>query len=185
VTALLPTGLARGDEVTVVAGGRTVSGTVLSARTDATKAETTVTDGGTDAAAQASKPATTPTTTGGQGRLTLVASRSDAEFLLGASTVDRVVVNSRGVRREFELVSLLRRGGRRFGKFTVREGGALDGVTLGEARVRDEYAVVVFAVRHEGTWRLTPHGSQPVAAGDDLFAVGSREALGAFEEAVA
>jgi Trk K+ transport system NAD-binding subunit len=95
------------------------------------------------------------------------------------------VVHSRGVRREFELVSLLRRGGRRFGKFTVREGSALDGVTLGEARVRDAYAVVVFAVRHEGTWQLTPRGSQPVAAGDDLFAVGSRETLGAFEEAVA
>jgi hypothetical protein len=190
VTALLPTGLAAGDEVEIVAENRTVSGTVLSARTDGVTRETpapgktAATDGGTETTTQVPTPVT-PTVTGGEGRVTLVVSRSDAEFLLGALGVDRLAVNSRGVRREFELVSLLRRGGRRFGKFTVREGGVLDGVTLGEARVRDTYAVVVFAVRHEGTWRLTPHGSQPVAAGDDLFAVGTREALGAFEEVVA
>ena len=57
--------------------------------------------------------------------------------------------------------------------------------TLGEASIRDNYDVVVFAVRHEGTWQLMPHGTQAVAAGDELFVVGLRESLAAFEEVVA
>ena len=183
VTTLLPTGLAAGDEVAVTADGRTVEGTVLSAQTrGTTDAPETATDGGTEAAAP---PVTTPVTTGGEGRLTLVVSRADAEFLLGASTVDRLVVESRGVRQEFELVSLLRRGGRRFRKLTVGSGGALDGATLGEANLRDGYGVAVLAIRHGGSWQLAPRGSQAVAAGDELFAVGTREALAAFEEAIA
>jgi hypothetical protein len=184
VSALLPTGLARGDTVDVVADGRTVSGTVLSAKssTKGEKAEKAATDGGSDVAPPTP---TTPTVTGGDGRLTVTVSRNDAEFLLGVSSADRVVVNSRGVRREFELVSLLRRGGRRFRKLTVRDDGALAGTTLGAANVRDDYDVVVFAVRHEGSWQLMPHGSQRVAAGDELFVVGLRDALVAFEGAVA
>jgi hypothetical protein len=188
VTALLPTGLVAGDEVDVVVGEETVSGTVLSATTGAktaTDGEHAATDGGTDNPTTPTAPAATPTTRGGRGRVTLVVSRHDAEFLLGASTVDRLVVNSRGVRREFELLSLLRRSGRRVRKLTVREGGALDGLTLGEASVRDHYGVVVLASRHDGAWRISPRGSQGVAAGDDLFVVGTRDALGAFEEAVA
>jgi hypothetical protein len=189
VAALLPTGLARGDEVDVVADGRTVSGTALSAKSGGSKAEaaSAATDGGAGAATEPSTPAvpTNPTTTGGDGRLTIAVSRGDAEFLLGTSAVDRLLVRSRGVRREFELVSLLRRAGRRFRKLTVRDDGALAGTTLGEASVRDSYAVVVLAVRHEGRWQLVPDGSQAVDTGDELFAVGTRETLAAFEEAVA
>jgi hypothetical protein len=186
VTALLPTGLAVGDEVAVVAEGRTVSGTVIGARADGTKAETSktaATDGGTETATQAPTPVT-PTVTGGKGRVTLVVSRSDAEFLLGASGVDRLVVHSRGVRREFELVSLLHRRGRRFRKLTVGEDGTLTGVTLGEANVRDAYGVAVMAIRHDGAWRIAPRGAQAVVAGDVLVVVGTRDALGAFEEAI-
>jgi hypothetical protein len=186
VTALIPTGLAVGDQVEVTADGRTVSGTVLSAKSDAKPepSDATATDGGTDAPTPNPAP-TTPTATGGEGRVTLSVGRADAEFLLGASTIDRLVVNSRGVRREFELIALLRRGGHRFRKLSVREGGVLDGVTLGEVSVRDSYAVVVLAVRHEGAWRITPRGSQAVAAGDDLFVVGRRDALAAFAEVAA
>jgi hypothetical protein len=186
VTALIPTGLAVGDQVEVTADGRTVSGTVLSAKSDAKPepSDATATDGGTDAPTPNPAP-TTPTATGGEGRVTLSVGRADAEFLLGASTIDRLVVNSRGVRREFELIALLRRGGHRFRKLSVREGGVLDGVTLGEVSVRDSYAVVVLAVRHEGAWRITPRGSQSVAAGDDLFVVGRRDALAAFAEVAA
>ncbi|WP_380679869.1 potassium channel family protein [Salinigranum sp. GCM10025319] len=182
VTALLPTGLAAGDEVEVRADGRTVSGTVISAKSGGSAEKPAATDGGADVSPPVQ---TTPTVTGGEGRVTLVVSRADAEFLLGVSSVDRLVVDSRGVRREFELISLLRRSGRRFRKLTVAEGGALDGVTLGEASVRDSYAVAVLAVRHDGSWRITPRGSQALDAGDDLFAVGTREALDAFAGAVA
>jgi hypothetical protein len=174
-----------GDEVAVVAEGRTVSGTVIGARADGTKAETSktaATDGGTETATQA--PTTTPTVTGGEGRVTLVVSRSDAEFLVGVSEVERLVVHSRGVRREFELVSLLHRRGRRFRKLTVGEDGTLTGVTLGEANVRDAYGVAVMAIRHDGAWRIAPRGAQAVVAGDVLVVVGTRDALGAFEEAI-
>jgi hypothetical protein len=181
VSALLPTGLAVGDAVDVVADGRTVSGTVLSAKSSG-KGEKAATDGGTDVAPPA--PAT-PTVTGGDGRLTVAVSRSDAEFLLGVSSADRVVVRSRGVRREFELVSLLRRGGRRFRKLTVRDDGALAGTTVGKANVRDSYDVAVLAIRHAGTWRLAPRGAQAVSAGDELVVVGTRDALTRFAEAVA
>jgi hypothetical protein len=177
VTALLPTGLTRGDDVDVVAGGRTVSGTVLSARSDGGTADTPATDGGTDTAGE--------TVTGGEGRLTVSVTRSDAEYLVGVSTADRVVVKSRGVRREFELVSLLRRGGRRFRKLVVSEGGVLAGRTLGAASVRDHYGVAVLAVRHGGAWRVAPRGAQAVSAGDELVVVGTREALATFAEAAA
>ncbi len=172
ISALLPTGLAAGDEVDVVVGDRTVSGTVLSVTGGAKAAgrETAETDGGVDT--KQPTPASTSTAPGGDGRVTLAVSRRDATALLETSTAER-------------LVSLLRRGGRRFRTLTVREGGLLDGVTLGEAAVRDSYDVSVFAVRHEGAWRIAPRGGQAVAAGDSLVVVGTREALGAFEEATA
>jgi uncharacterized protein with PhoU and TrkA domain len=112
-------------------------------------------------------------------------SRSDVGTLLDTSAVDRLLVNSRGVRREFELISLLRRGGRRVRKYTVGAGSALDGVALGEATVRDTYGVVVLAARHGGSWQFTPRGSQEIVAGDDLFVVGTRGALTTFAEAIA
>jgi hypothetical protein len=185
VTALLPTGLAAGDEVEVTTGDRTVAGTVLSAKTNpkGEKKESVATDGGTDTAVPT--PPMTPTVTGGEGRVTLAVSRSDATALLETAAADRLVVRSRGIRRELELVTLLRRGGYRFRKLTVRDDGVLDGVTLGEASVRDSYRVVILAVRHEGTWRITPRGTQAIAAGDELFAVGRPDALSSFVEVAA
>jgi hypothetical protein len=179
VTALLPTGLAAGDQVEVFFPDGPVTGTVISAKSNTTPAaEPVVTDGGSEEMGAT----TTPTVTGGEGRVTLTVSRSDALALLKTSSVDRLVVDSRGVRRELELTSLLRRSGHRFRKLTVREKGVLDGATLGQAAIRDSYHVVVLAVRHEGAWQITPRGSQPVSAGDELFVVGRPDGLAAFEE---
>jgi uncharacterized protein with PhoU and TrkA domain len=97
----------------------------------------------------------------------------------------KVVVEPRGTRREFELVSLLRRAGNRFRRLTVAAGGVLDETTLGDARVRDTYDVAVLAVRKQDGWRLAPNGDMDVAAGDELYAIGNRDALDAFVEAVA
>ncbi|ELK44232.1 TrkA-C domain-containing protein, partial [Haloferax sp. BAB-2207] len=121
---------------------------------------------------------------GGEGRVTLAVDRGQVEPLL-TSDVERFVVTSRGVRREFELVSLLRRAGKRFSRLSVRSESPLDGVTLGEAGVRDAYGVAVLAVRHGGNWTIAPRGDQAVSAGDTLYAVGSRSDLTRFEEAVA
>ena len=199
VSALVPTGVARGDEVAIHVGESSVHGTVVSANSgdgattardagrDADGAgdvDAPSTEGGPTTDGGTGRPATpAPTTTGGEGRITVAVDRNDAASLLDAPP-DRVVVRSRGVRREFELVSLLKRAGKRFRKLAVADGGALDGTTLGEASVRDAYGVAVLAIRHEGRWVLAPHGDQSVEGGDDLFAVGTREALDAFAEAV-
>lgn len=196
LTTLVPTGLAAGDEVTVVAGETDFAASVLAvtpapaSASDAAGDEdagdpTPATDGGEDDLPAPPRP--TPTAAGGESRVTLAVDRADASDLLAADP-ERLVVRSRGVRREFELVSLLRRAGRRFRRLTVREGGALDGTTLGDASVRDTYGVAVLAVRPatgSGGWHLAPEGSTELHAGDDVFAVGSRQDLARFVEVVA
>jgi hypothetical protein len=205
-TALVPTGTARGDEVTVLADGERVSATVLGVADGAggKKAErgggdAAVTDGGertagsrgssglrSDGGVDVSPPVetvTVPTAAGGEARVTLSVRRQDATTVLSAAGV-ALLVRSRGVRREFELVTLLRRAGKRFRRVTVREGGVLDGVTLGEANVREAYGVVVLAVRRDGRWTIAPRGGQAVAVGDELVVAGAYPDLAAFTEVV-
>jgi hypothetical protein len=117
-------------------------------------------------------------------RIAVSVASSDAPTVLNGP-VDRLVILSRGTRLEFELVSLLRRAGGRFKRLAVGSGGPLADGTLGDAAVRDEFAVAVLAVHHDDQWVFAPRGGQPVAAGDELYAVGTRTALARFEEAVA
>ncbi|RBI63727.1 potassium transporter TrkA [halophilic archaeon] len=191
VPALVPTGLARGDEVVLSLPDRELAGTVVSARSDGVApaeddGETgtaPTTDDGT-AADVPDAPARTPTTTGGEGRVTVAVPRTDATAVLDCPDV-AVRVRSRGTRREYELQGLLRRAGNRFRKLAVRAGGPLDGTTLGDAGVRERYDVAVLAVRRSGEWTVAPRGPTALSAGDELFAVGPRSALDRFAEAVA
>ena len=211
VPALVPTGIARGDVVRVIASDLSVDGTVLAARTsgkpepgaakptgggsggDATAeggrgdAEArgdgdARTDGGgaSEAGPPAPPVASAPTTTGGEGRVTVAVDRSQATALLRAGR-GRVLVLSRGTRREYELTTLLRRTGKRFRKVSVVPGGPLDGHTIGEVGVREAYDVAVLAARHD-SWTIAPSGSQFLSAEDQLFVVGSRDALDRFAE---
>ena len=189
VTALLPTGLARGDEVTLDTGEGRVEGTVISASsgdTDGAEAGGTTDPAGDDAVLDSDHPRAdrAPTTTGGEGRLTVAVARADAGPLVRADRA-KVVVDARGTRLEYELVSLLRRDGKRFRRLTVAADGALDGTTIGAVGVRETYGVAVFAVRKSTGWQLVPRGSTELAAGDELFAVGTADTLAAFAEAVA
>jgi hypothetical protein len=213
---LVPTGLARGDVVRVtvaqaeadsdaVGTGQSVEGTVVSAASDpagtaaSAPASVASTAAPADAAADAADPneeptpvptPRAPTTIGGDGRLTLAVDRDVAEGLLDVS-LSNVVVQSRGIRREFELLSLLRRAGKRFRRVTLRDSGELAGRTLGAVDFRDAHDVAVLAVRRtvSGTgdreWDLAPDGTTPLSAGDDLFVVGSRDALDRFGTEVA
>jgi hypothetical protein len=192
VDALLPTGLARNDEVTVITADAQVRGTVVSARTDGGDAKPATEpkpaddepgSGDGDGTDQVPKPVRAPTTSGGEGRLTVAVTRTDAGPLVRADSA-RVVVESRGVRREYELVSLLRRAGRRFRRITVGAGGPLDGAILGVAGVRDQYGVAVMAVQGSSGWRLVPGGDTDLSAGDELFVVGTTDRLDAFAEAI-
>jgi len=187
VDALLPTGLARNDEVTVITADAQVRGTVVSAKTDGADAKPepepkSAPDGGEDDDALP-QPVRAPTTSGGDGRLTVAVTRTDAGPLVRADRA-RVVVESRGVRREYELVSLLRRAGRRFRRLTVGPDGPLDGTTIGVASVREQYGVAVMAVRGTGGWRLAPRGDTDLSAGDELFVVGTPDRLDEFAGAV-
>ena len=116
--------------------------------------------------------------------MTVAVARSDASALLRADR-PRTTVESRGTRREFELLSLLRRAGRRFRRMTIRPGGSLDGATLGSASVRETHGVAVLAIRRPGGWTVAPRGTEPLSGGDEVFVVGTRERLDAFERTVA
>jgi hypothetical protein len=184
---LVPSGIARGESVRIVTSETTVTGTVIAARSGAPTTtdsspppadDTLATDGGEEPPVPLPAAATT---TGGEGRITVAVSRSDATTLLSA-TDPQVVVRSRGTRREFELVSLLRRSGIQFKKVTVAGGGPLDGHTIGEVGVRDSYNVLVLAANHE-KWQVAPRGDQPLSAGDTLYVIGTSESLTRFAEA--
>ncbi|GAB3423143.1 hypothetical protein GCM10027435_28700 [Haloparvum alkalitolerans] len=195
VSALVPTGIARGDEVRVFTDDGAVEGTVLSAKSGGPAAKPNPasaspgtaaggdgvprTDGGEGAAAEAPPPSA-PTTTGGEGRVTLAVDRAEASTLLSVDR-GRVLVASRGTHREFELTTLLRRAGKRFRRMTVRADGPLDGHSLADAAVRETYDVVVVAAKAE-TWTVAPRGGATLSAGDELFVVGTREALDGFTE---
>ncbi|GAB6880174.1 hypothetical protein JCM17823_24480 [Halorubrum gandharaense] len=205
VPALVPTGLARGDVVRVITPDLTVEGTLLAARSGGktevkkepkpadgaskTDGGTRIdddarTDGGTTETPAPAPAATTPTTTGGEGRITVAVERTEAGPLLRAER-GRVLVLSRGTRREFELTTLLRRAGKRFRRVAVAAGGPLDGHTIGEAEIREAYDVAILAARHDGTWQVAPRGSTSLVAGDELYVVGTREALDRFTEVAA
>ncbi|QHS17566.1 potassium channel family protein [Halopenitus persicus] len=199
IAALMPTGVTRGDEVTVFTPGGAVDGTVVSARSSpdadrvggasaapASAGDDLATDGGSGDAAgtDADVPSpSVPVTTGGEGRITVAVARSDARPLLEADR-GRVLVRSRGTRREFELTALIRRAGKRFRRVSVVAGGPLDGATIGDVDVRDRYDVAIVAAKH-GSWVIAPRGDQHLSAGDELFVVGTRDALDGFAEVAA
>ncbi|MFB9811447.1 potassium channel family protein [Haloarcula sebkhae] len=187
VEALLPTGLARNDEVTVLTEDAQVRGTVVSARSDPVADETPAETPTEPEIADAEAPPTpvqAPTTDGGEGRLTVAVTRTDVQPLL-RSARPKVVVEPRGTHREYELVSLLRRAGSRFRRLTVRSDGPLDGTTLRDASVREVYDVAIVAIRTPDGWQVAPRGDGAVEAGDELYAIGRRTDLDAFVEAVA
>jgi hypothetical protein len=178
VAGLLPTGLARGDEVTVITPDAQVRGTVLSAKTDGAKQTD---DQRHDTAPEldeddSATPVRAPTTDGGEGRLTVAVTRTDVQPLLRASDV-KIVVESRGTRREYEAVSLLRRAGRHVRRLAVRPDGPLDGIQIGPARLPETEGITVLAVKSADGWLVAPDGTTTLEAGDELFAVGTRDSL--------
>lgn len=184
IGALLPTGLDRGDEVTVYTEDGAVSGTVVSVGVDGSQSAEQQPPTDTPPAESSSAPNIRRSgTAGGLGRVTVAVDRADAETLLRA-TEGRIVVESRGTGREFELASLLRRGGGRIRRFSVADTSSLADRTLGEAHVRDEFGVTVLAILHDGEWKVAPGGRTVIGAGDDIFVAGPRDAVGAFGKVV-
>ncbi len=181
IDTFVPTGLARGDEVLVLTGETEIAGTVIAAKSSLKRDEKLKADGGTPAEPPA--PTVAPTTTGGDGRVTVAVPRAKANELLNADG-PKVIVTARGTRREYELVSMLRRAGKRFRKMTVRPTGELTGTTLGASDVRETHGVAVLAIKRSDGWLVAPRGDTQLRAGDELFVVGKRDRLDAFGEVI-
>lgn len=185
VTGLIPTGLARGDEVTVITPDAQVRGTVVSARTGTANDEKSTGnhseeipgDGMGDD--EKSGPVRVPTTTGGEGRLTVSVTRTDVQPLLRADDV-KVVVEPRGTRREYQVISIFHRADYQFRRFVVSPGGLLDGVRLGDSEVREMHDVAVMAVKKDDRWVVAPRSETKVEAGAEVFVAGTQATLGEF-----
>ncbi len=180
IHALVPTGLARGDEVSVILEDEIIGGTVVSAQSSVhTDTNTGVeTDGGTPEEPPVVAPRA-PVTDGGDGRITIAVNQADATRLLAFDRV-HVVVQSRGIRREFELLSLLRQAGKRFRRLTIGVNTHIAGETLGDVRLRENHDVVVLAIQTEEGWDIAPHGETVLKAGVDLIVIGTRDRLDRF-----
>lgn len=174
VDTLVPTGLSHDDEVVFTLEDGEVGGTVLSAKSN----------GGSTEMDAGDPISGTPTTTGGDGRVTVAASNEDARRLLDG-TPTQLRVESRGTRYEFELIHLLRRAGKRWKRLSIRPGSEFDGVTLGSASVRATYGVAVLAVERTGNWTVAPAGTTVLSAGDELYVVGDDESIRRFSAVVA
>lgn len=188
VSALVPTGLARGEQVRIVAEDVTVEGVLIAAKTGAKSKEDqptsdpkpVVTDGGSEEVQAAPAAAVT---TGGEGRVTVAVTPKEAKRLLGVDH-GKVVVLSRGTHHEIELTTLLKRAGVRFKRVTVDAVGPLAGHTIGAVDVREVYDVAILAVKHK-RWEVAPQGSQLLSAGDELYVIGAPDAIKTFTEAAA
>jgi uncharacterized protein with PhoU and TrkA domain len=97
----------------------------------------------------------------------------------------KVIVTARGTRREFELISMLRRAGKRFQKVTIRPTSEMAGTTIGSGNIRETYGIAVLAIKRPDGWLVAPRGSAELRGGDELFIVGKRESLDAFGETIA
>ncbi|WP_436346641.1 hypothetical protein [Natronorubrum sp. FCH18a] len=182
IRALLPTGLAPGDDVLVVTDSATVSGTVLSATADA------VVDGGHTSTNSAAPDDTSSddrsaggsgtlvsdaVASGGDGYVTVAVPTTDADVLLEAERA-RIVVRPCGTTHEFDAMSLLERNGTAIRQVTVTD------AVLG-AVSDDEIDLDVFAVRNadandgdraaEYEWQFEPD-SDALATGTEAFLLG-------------
>lgn len=193
VDGLVPTGLARGDELSIVLDDQTVEGTVVSARSG-TGAQAVQPRSvsptpnpeveSPDDDESAELPVRAPTTRGGEGRVTVAVARSDASAVLAAES-PRILVRSRGSGREFELVSMLARTGTRFRKLALGASSSLAGRSLEAVDVRAVHGVLVLGIKTDGGWSIAPREETVLAPGDELMVVGTRSNLDAFQEVVA
>ncbi|MFU8866680.1 potassium transporter TrkA [Natronococcus sp.] len=186
VAALVPTGLARGDEVTVRSDARSIAGTVLSVRTDRDD-ERETDERGTDSDRDEAEPAgedeaepaavgsgTTSASAGGTGRVTVAVDETDVRALLEAET-PRLVVGSRGTNRDFTAFTLLKRAG-----YAVRR-------LVAPVELPESSDVRVLAVRSQGRgsddrgqrWRFAPDVDRSLEPGEEAFVAGPEPAVSA------
>ncbi len=189
IQTLLPTGVARGDSVTIDLPNGSITGPVVSARTTASKTETAPSPDGVpkDTAGdektddETATPPLPPTTTGGEGQITIAVSNVEAQRII-RSSVAPIVVRSRGKQREYEAIGVLKANGNRFRKVAIGQESSLVGSTIGTAQVRDRYGVAILAIRRLTERIVGPSGTTTLQAGDVLIVVGKPNAVRSFTE---
>ncbi|WP_394741143.1 TrkA C-terminal domain-containing protein [Natronococcus roseus] len=203
IATLVPTGLARGDRVTVQGDSRSIAGRVLSARVDRDDREP-LADRESSAESDANRvepaasdaerePTDSPSpapggssvaSPGGVGLVTMTVDRSAVKPLLETET-PRLIVRSRGTNRDFEAFALVKRAGYAIRRLTV-------GATAESVPVDPPADVRVLAVRRQDVdpddrrqgWRFVPGGGDRLEAGDEAFVAGPEGTTDAFAEAV-
>ncbi|QCS44630.1 TrkA C-terminal domain-containing protein [Natrinema versiforme] len=188
IQTVLPTGVGRGDRVTVKLPDGDVTGPVVSARTtgaevptEPTEAEAKQTDGGDEPVTQLTPKMTT---TGGEGEVTIAVPYEDGRRVI-RSEFAPMTIHSRGKQREYEMIGILKRGGNRFRTVMVADGSPLAGMTVGDQQVRSNYGVTILAIRRPEGSIIAPTGSTELHAGDSLILAGKPEKLREFEEVMA
>ncbi|WP_226040362.1 TrkA C-terminal domain-containing protein [Natrinema sp. DC36] len=184
IQTVLPTGVARGDHVTLQFPDGNVTGPVVSARTTGVEAKSEPAPAEEIDGEEGSVKQIVPkmTTTGGEGAVTIAVSLDDGKRIVRDDFAP-MTVNSRGKQREYETIAVLKQHGNRFRKLVVNERGPLAGTTIGASQVRDAYGVAVLAVRRASELIIAPRGATELLAGDELIVVGKPSQLRAFEEA--
>ncbi|RQG95294.1 potassium channel family protein [Natrarchaeobius oligotrophus] len=185
IQTLLPTGVARGDSVTIKLPDGDVTGPVVSARTngiDTPKepdpASTESEDGEADE--KAKKPPAM-TTTGGEGQVTVALLLTEARRVVRTDFAP-MIVHSRGKQREYEAIGILKQDGNQFRNVTIGNGSTLSGTTIGTARIRDTHGVGILTIQRATEQLIAPSGMTELLAGDTLIVVGRPDQLRAFEE---
>ncbi|RKD93473.1 potassium transporter TrkA [Halopiger aswanensis] len=187
LTTLVPTGLARGDEVTIRAADRSTTGTVLSVRSEidderaaaAAAAEAAdaddpaLPDGGEPKNETVAPAAPKPnrSTAGGPGRVTVAVPRRDVKPLLEGDR-SRLIVRSRGTSHEFEAFALVKRAGYAIQRLTV------DAAELAEEIHANPEVTILAARRRESDtdgrrrgWVFAPGLERRLEVGDEAFVV--------------
>lgn len=189
VDATLPAGIAAGDTVRMILDDTTVTGQVISARTDN---DSTGSTSDTETREEATPPEEgeseeqvtgEPPRIGGTGRVALAIDPDDVATVVERD-VDKLYVQSRGQNREYELVSLLRRNDDRLHKLTLRAESEYLDRTLGELDLRRAHGVAVLALNRANEWRFAPGYRTKLRPGDELFVAGPKGGIDALRELV-
>lgn len=192
IRTLLPTGVARGDVVTVKLPDGDVTGPVVSARTKETENSNPTTPAAEPVAEEPepeettgdTKPVPPATTSGGEGQVTVAVPLPDARRMFRAEFAP-MVVHSRGKQREYEAIGVLKKHGNRFLKVRLDAESPLVGRTIAEAQVQQDHGVTIIAIRRPKERIIAPRGSRTLEAGDTLFVVGTPGTVRAFQEVAA
>ncbi len=189
IHTLLPTGLARQDDVSLQLPNGDVRGPVLSAKSNGAERGQPVgaagdlgTEGPADGESDAGGVPRAPTTDGGEGRVTIAVDRDELESVLRYDFAP-LTVHARGTQREYEAIAVLSRQGNQFRKLVVDDDSGLAGHDLRELGIREEYGVLVISLRRGNEQFISPTGDVRIEAGDELIVVGPRRGIREFEGA--